>query len=99
MLNWVLAFLLAISPIASSAAYAASTADAPCPMSASADSGSAPCGDCSDSAASCAQLCAGMLAQRDAVTTLSHVSAERVIVRASDVFRSRAGPPGLQPPR
>jgi hypothetical protein len=101
-LHWLLAFLIVVAPITSSAAYAAASAEAPCPMSASDDAGHSPCGDCGDQAASCAQVCAmlgaGLLVCADS-SSLPGQCAERVAVRVPDLFRSHAGPPGLQPPR
>jgi hypothetical protein len=103
-LHCFLVVLLAVAPVLSSAAYAAaSDADAPCPMTASENAGHSPCGDCGDPASSCAQVCAmlgaGMLLSPDRAPSVCDFPAQRVAAFASDVFRSHAGPPGLQPPR
>ena len=102
--HWLLAVVLLLAPLMSSAAYAAaSDADAPCPMTASDDAGHSPCGDCGDAATSCAQVCAmlgaGVLAASDPACALAAQPADAVAGGACDSFRSHAGPPGLQPPR
>lgn len=103
-LHWFLALLLVAGSVVNAAAYAGpGTAEAPCPMSASDDAAPPTCADCGDLAASCAQLCAalgaGMLAAAEAVAAPSNLPAGRIAAGARDVFRSHAGPPGLQPPR
>ena len=103
-LHWFLVLLLVAGSVVNAAAYAgAGIAEAPCPMSASDDAAQPPCADCGDPAASCAQLCAALGASLPAavqtVGAPSDLPAGRVAAGTRDVFRSHAGPPGLQPPR
>ena len=85
------------------AATPAAAAHEPCEMSAGHDGGNAPCGDCGDSNAVCAQQCAamsaGVLVAEPAFSLASDAPSQRVAVSAAALFDSHAAPPGFQPPR
>ena len=93
LLVWVLSATLAVG-LPAFAPYVMA-ADEPCSMSH--EEGNAPerdtnCMQC------CAALCAG-LALPAIQTVPAQVSGERAVAFLIELFQSRAGPPGLQPPR
>jgi hypothetical protein len=105
-LRQLLALLLCLTVVAGPAIpdvqAAASADEAPCAM---AEDGAAPaCDDCAGGQkALCAQKCsaayAGVVVIHHMVSASAAVSFDRAATTITEAFRSRAGPPGLQPPR
>ncbi len=100
-----LIFVLCLATLAGAPLPAAQAGDAdevPCPMSIVDGTGAA-CEDCGDSKTICAEQCAALYAGTMTLQGLPFASAsafsESVAPATLELFRSRTGPPGLQPPR